>query len=198
MTSVFQQLVLPSLPSSSTWPQENGKYAASISVNEPLLTSKYLGRGSQSLSTPMTRNSRSSQVMVLPTLLAPPKAFWFISLLRTTTGSGPASALASQAPPYRKGTSNMGKKSAVVMRVEMYSGSMPLSARLTMPPALNMMTLRSGMLDSYSARASRYVSIVGASDLSYCSYGCSGSQLSIEAANRMLLRSPAGLFAAAR
>ena len=101
-----------------------------MSLNEPLLTSKYLGYGSQSSSTPTTRNSRSCQRTVLPTLFTPPKAFWLVSLLSTTTGSGPASALASQAPPYRNGVSNIGKKSAVVMRVAMYSGSMPLSGRL--------------------------------------------------------------------
>src|SRR5262245_41652444 len=116
MTSVFQQFVLPSLPSSSTWPQENGTYAPSMSVNEPLLTSKYFGMGSQSSSTPITRNSRPCQETDRPTLFSPPNALRLVSLLSTTTGSGPASALAFHGPPYRKGTENMGKKSDVVMR----------------------------------------------------------------------------------
>ena len=48
MVSVFQQLVLPSLPSSRILPQANGMYAPSMSLNEPLLTSKYFGYGSKS------------------------------------------------------------------------------------------------------------------------------------------------------
>src|SRR5512134_1492621 len=101
MTSVFQQLVLPWLLRSITWPHENGAYAPSMSWNGPLLTSKYLGIGSQSSSTPTTRNSRFLKSSVLPTLLTPPNAFWLASLESTITGSGPASALASQGPPYR-------------------------------------------------------------------------------------------------
>ena len=60
-----------------------------MSWNDPLLTSKYLGVGSQSSRTPITRNSRFCQRSILPTLLMPPNAFWFDSLLSTTRAFDP-------------------------------------------------------------------------------------------------------------
>ena len=90
-----------------------------------------------------------------PTLFSPPKALSLLSRLSTTTGSGPWSAASVQPEPYRNGTSNRPKKSAVVTRRIARNGFVPLWAESTTASDLNMIALRAGMSDCCSATASR-------------------------------------------
>ena len=80
-------------------------------------------KGRHGFSTPTTVKSRSSMRTRLPTLLAPPKSFWFMAWSMTMTCSGFASARLSHGPPYSNGTSNMVKKSAKQSRTPSLDGT---------------------------------------------------------------------------
>ncbi len=92
-----------------------------------------------------------------PTLFSPPKCFWLVSWLSTTTGSGPSSAAADQPWPNWNGTSNIGKNSPVVTRSNTRAGFDPWRPESSTAPDLYMITLRCGMSERCSAVVSRYV-----------------------------------------
>jgi len=105
-----------------------------------------------------------------------------ISCEITITGSGPSSALAFQPRPYLNGTSNIAKKSAIVMRVIDSSGSAfgpPPSPLETTPALLNMTTRCAGIFDCARYVESLKGSCGAASSGCFGSAGSSGLQLSI-------------------
>ncbi len=93
------------------------------------------------------RNALSFQRIVRPTLFLPPNSFTFIECERTMTGSGASSAFEAHPAPYSNGTSNIGKKPPVVMRVLAWTGSMgPFNpSPETMPSARYMIAVCFGM-----------------------------------------------------
>jgi hypothetical protein len=109
-------------------------------------------------------NSRPSSCTIWPTLSAPPNALSLVFFDSTTTICEASSAAWSQPAPYLNGTSNMAKKSLVVVRPSTRNGATPVfGGASTTNAALRIITFRSGMSDAYSACASRYVSSGGGS-----------------------------------
>src|SRR5438067_1668545 len=127
--------------------------------------------------TPATLKLRSAIRTVFPTLLPPPKSFWFIAASMTMTDSGFASAALSHPEPYWNGMLNIGKKSLKTRRIGSRNGRTLGDGGKTNIRETNVPVCRVGTVERMSARMSRYVSC-GGSDLgSSATYARDASQL---------------------